>query len=90
MLKLMALALAFVAAQSVPVQADADAKEKRKRSSLSTKPETPSGGRDYDEGSGVYFKNCAAARAAGAAPVRRGDAGYARHLDRDNDGMGCE
>lgn len=36
------------------------------------------------------FKNCAAARAAGAAPVRRGEPGYGSHLDRDNDGVGCE
>jgi TolA-binding protein len=38
----------------------------------------------------VYYENCDAARAAGAAPVRRGDPGYAPHLDRDNDGVGCE
>lgn len=38
----------------------------------------------------VRFANCDAARAAGAAPVRRGQAGYAAHLDRDNDGVGCE
>jgi hypothetical protein len=36
------------------------------------------------------FRNCAEARAAGAAPVRRGDPGYGSHLDRDNDGIGCE
>lgn len=36
------------------------------------------------------FQNCAAARAAGAAPVRRGDPGYGPHLDRDGDGVGCE
>ena len=36
------------------------------------------------------FANCAAARTAGAAPVRRGEPGYGRHLDRDNDGVGCE
>lgn len=36
------------------------------------------------------FKNCTAARAAGAAPVHRGDPGYGSHLDRDNDGIGCE
>ena len=36
------------------------------------------------------FRNCAEARAAGAAPVRRGDPGYGRHLDRDGDGVGCE
>ncbi len=36
------------------------------------------------------FANCAEVRAAGAAPVRRGDPGYGPHLDRDNDGIGCE
>jgi Excalibur calcium-binding domain len=40
-------------------------------------------------GSGV-FANCAEARAAGAAPVRRGEPGYGPHLDRDGDGVGCE
>lgn len=38
----------------------------------------------------VYYENCTAARDAGAAPVRRGDAGYGSHLDRDGDGVGCE
>ena len=37
-----------------------------------------------------YFANCSAARAAGAAPVRADDPGYAPHLDRDGDGVGCE
>jgi Excalibur calcium-binding domain len=37
-----------------------------------------------------YFRNCSHARAEGAAPVREGDAGYAPHLDRDGDGVGCE
>jgi hypothetical protein len=40
-------------------------------------------------GSGA-FPNCAAARAAVAAPVRLDDEGYGRHLDRDGDGVGCE
>jgi hypothetical protein len=39
---------------------------------------------------GTAFRNCTEARAAGAAPVRRGDPGYGPHLDRDNDGIGCE
>lgn len=39
---------------------------------------------------GTSYPNCAAARAAGAAPVRRGDPGYGPHLDRDGDGIGCE
>ena len=38
----------------------------------------------------VSYANCTAVRAAGAAPIRRGDPGYARHLDRDGDGVGCE
>ena len=41
-------------------------------------------------GGGVYFRNCDAVRAAGAAPVHAGDPGYAGHLDRDGDGVGCE
>ena len=38
----------------------------------------------------VHYANCTEARAAGAAPVRRGDPGYGSHHDRDNDGVGCE
>ena len=38
----------------------------------------------------VYYANCAAARAAGAAPVHRGDPGYRTRLDSDGDGIGCE
>ncbi|MFC3815029.1 excalibur calcium-binding domain-containing protein [Lysobacter sp. GCM10012299] len=38
----------------------------------------------------IYYKNCAAARNAGAAPVMQGEPGYGRHLDRDGDGIGCE
>lgn len=41
-------------------------------------------------GDGRTFTNCTQARAAGAAPVRRGQPGYGTHLDRDNDGVGCE
>lgn len=36
------------------------------------------------------YRNCAAARAAGAAPVYSGQPGYGIHLDRDRDGIGCE
>jgi hypothetical protein len=39
---------------------------------------------------GRAFANCSEARAAGAAPVYVGDAGYAPRLDRDGDGVGCE
>lgn len=40
--------------------------------------------------SSTYFANCAAARAAGAAPLHRGDPGYRAGLDRDGDGIACE
>jgi len=49
------------------------------------------GGSSTTPGSGeVYFENCDAARAAGAAPVDAGDPGYGPHLDRDGDGIACE
>jgi outer membrane biosynthesis protein TonB len=38
----------------------------------------------------AHYENCSAARAAGAAPVRIGQPGYGRHLDRDGDGIGCD
>ncbi|NEB42461.1 excalibur calcium-binding domain-containing protein [Streptomyces sp. SID14515] len=57
-------------------------------------------GTDSDSGSGsgsgsggggsTSYANCTAVRNAGAAPIRAGDPGYGRHLDRDGDGVGCE
>jgi hypothetical protein len=38
----------------------------------------------------VYYKNCAAARAAGAAPIHVGEPGYRSALDADHDGVACE
>lgn len=38
----------------------------------------------------VYYKNCTEARKAGAAPLYKGEPGYAKHLDRDGDGIACE
>lgn len=46
-------------------------------------PSAPSGG-------ATYYKNCAAARAAGAAPILRSQPGYRAPLDADNDGIACE
>ena len=36
------------------------------------------------------YSSCKAARAAGAAPLHIGEAGYGPHLDRDGDGVACE
>lgn len=38
----------------------------------------------------VHYANCAAARAAGAAPLRAGQPGYREQMDGDRDGVACE
>jgi endonuclease YncB( thermonuclease family) len=38
----------------------------------------------------VFYENCTAVRAAGAAPIRAGDPGWQTKFDRDGDGIGCE
>jgi uncharacterized membrane protein YdfJ with MMPL/SSD domain len=40
--------------------------------------------------SDIYYPNCAAARAAGVAPIMIGRPGYRPELDADNDGIACE
>lgn len=45
---------------------------------------TSSGGGD------IYYQNCTAVRAAGTAPLYRGQPGYRSALDRDGDGIACE
>lgn len=52
-------------------------------------PEPPTDGSDDSDGS-AHYANCTAVRAAGAAPIRRGEPGYSRKLDRDGDGVACE
>ena len=40
---------------------------------------------------GVYYQNCTAVKAAGAAPIYPGDPGWQDKFDgNDNDGIGCE
>jgi phosphatidylserine/phosphatidylglycerophosphate/cardiolipin synthase-like enzyme len=38
----------------------------------------------------VVYANCSAVKAAGKAPIKRGDPGYSTALDRDGDGIACE
>ena len=40
--------------------------------------------------SNVYYRNCSEVRAAGKAPLYRGQPGYSTKLDRDKDGIACE
>lgn len=46
-------------------------------------PEAPSGG-------STSYPNCTAAKAAGAAPIYKGQPGYRSGLDRDGDGIACD
>ena len=45
---------------------------------------------DSEGAAGAYYANCTEAKAAGAAPLYRGEPGYREKLDRDNDGIACE
>ena len=38
----------------------------------------------------VVYKSCAEVRAAGKAPLHRGDPGYSAALDRNGDGVACD
>lgn len=55
-----------------------------------TYPTLPAVALNYVTDYFTYFPNCTAARAAGAAPIYRGQPGYRPALDRDNDGIACE
>ena len=43
-----------------------------------------------EEQARTYYANCTEAKAAGAAPLYRGEPGYRDKLDRDHDGIACE
>ena len=47
-------------------------------------------GPSEESGRSKPFASCAEARAAGMAPLYRGDPGYSERLDRDGDGVACE
>ncbi|MDT4970315.1 MAG: hypothetical protein QOG22_458 [Pseudonocardiales bacterium] len=53
-------------------------------------PTTPAGPVVPPTSVAAYYPNCAAVRAAGRAPLHRGEPGYRAGLDRDNDGVACE
>ena len=38
----------------------------------------------------LNFKNCKEARSKGYKNIKKGEPGYAKHLDRDKDGIACE
>lgn len=79
----MCIALGVTAALLAPAAADVG--QRRKRAKASKSGASPRATPGF-----VYYPNCAAARAAGAAPIRAGNPGYSRKLDRDGDGVACE
>lgn len=66
----------------------AAASTNEKTSNPTTNP--PSTQQNTSSDSHVYYANCSEARAAGVTPIRKGEPGYAAHLDRDGDGVACE
>lgn len=76
-------------------RADAEAQVETEGSGDSSTGAGASGGGgssgSSDGGSdGVHYASCAEARAAGAAPLHRGQAGYRSDMDGDGDGVACE
>ncbi|MGG1210030.1 excalibur calcium-binding domain-containing protein [Bacillus paranthracis] len=67
-------------------QADEQARKQQEEQKTQQTQTQPASGNT----SSAYYKNCAAVRAAGKAPLYKGQPGYASHLDRDGDGVACE
>jgi hypothetical protein len=55
-----------------------------------TQPKSPKSSETPGQEAAVVFQNCAEARAAGKAPLHRGDPGYSEKLDKNGDGVACE
>jgi Excalibur calcium-binding domain len=75
-----------VRVQRRPIVPEYTYSEQRKLQGASQVAEEP----DADREQSVYYAGCRDARAAGAAPLYRGDPGYRSGMDGDNDGIACE
>lgn len=82
----------LLAVLALPSGVEARGRKKDRVSSGDRAPRRPrgSGGGRSGGGGGGTYRNCTEARDAGAAPIREGDEGYSRKLDRDGDGIACE
>jgi endonuclease YncB( thermonuclease family) len=72
-----------------PAQIDVKAPDVPKPDPTTTKAKTSTPKTTTKKASPV-FANCDAAKAAGVAPLHRGEPGYSTKLDRDGDGVACE
>ncbi|MCU5699953.1 excalibur calcium-binding domain-containing protein [Bacillus cereus] len=68
------------------LQADEQARKQQEEQKAQQAQTQPANGNTDS----AYYKNCAAVRAAGKAPLHKGQPGYSSHLDRDGDGIACE
>lgn len=75
---------------SEPTQTEQPSTEQTEQSQTQTEQPAPAPQVQQDDSSDVYYQNCSAARAAGAAPIYQGQPGYRSALDRDHDGVACE
>lgn len=69
-------------------QSELDARDSAATYQQSTPSQSYS--QSYPSTGGAFYKNCDAARAAGAAPLYAGQPGYRSKLDADGDGIACE
>ncbi len=91
-------AIAAAAAAQAQAQAAEDARVAQEQADAQARaaadayvpPPVQSGSGSSGSGSSVYYSNCDAVRAAGAAPLLAGQPGYSFKLDRDRDGSACE
>ncbi|WP_406185418.1 excalibur calcium-binding domain-containing protein [Streptomyces sp. NBC_01006] len=81
---------AALAPSKAPAASPTPAPPKPKTSPPTDGGSTGGDGGASGAGSGAYYKTCAEAKAAGAAPMRRGRPGYREALDRDKDGIACD
>ncbi|SFJ12048.1 Excalibur calcium-binding domain-containing protein [Paenibacillus sp. UNC496MF] len=58
--------------------------------SVESPTEAPADAEAPNESGAAVFRSCAEAKAAGKAPLRRGDPGYSAKMDGDGDGVACE
>ncbi len=82
-----------VTATAKATSAGGSATKKKSDTSGTKKKSTGSGTKKKSSASkqtSVTYANCAAVRAAGAAPLYQGSPGYSRKLDRNNNGVACE
>jgi hypothetical protein len=76
--------MSFMTVPAIAQESKSTAKKKAKTKKTTAKRS------QAGTGSERKFRSCKQAKAAGAAPLRRGQPGYSKSLDRDGDGIACE